>query len=319
MSKTAVPAKSQAAQTPAAPAQQRQPLALKKVLEDSIDRLEQALPRHLTPERVIQVVTTLNYRTPDLQKCDPSSILACVVQASTMGLELNPTFGEGYLIPRWNRNLGGLECTFMPGYRGLVKLARQSGGVAYAKAELVREGDLFEFGFDPELRFRHAPSLGPDRGNITRVYAVAKLASGDHLIEVMTVDEVEVIHERSESYRTAQKKKEPERGPWVTDWAEMAKKTVLKRLCKSLPMSVELAGAVEADNAFHGDEGISVRVPRPGRGVAGLSSRLGLGHDETPLPPQPSALYSEADEPVAVEETTPAEKEDDGWEEGVNC
>lgn len=254
------------------------PRKLVDFLESQSDRIARALPRHLTPERLIQVVSTITYRTPRLQQCPAESILAAVIQASTLGLDLAPALGEAYLIPRMDRDRGVMQCHFQPGYRGLAKLARNAGGCAYIKAMLVHEADIFAYRYTPDLEFEHVPHLAHDRGEVTHSYAVAKLPTGGHLIEVLTAEEVEAIHRRSESYLTAQRYGKPESGPWATDRGEMAKKVAVKRLCKSLPMSPELASAIDADDAEYRDPGPGRgRVhAAPRRGVAGLASRLGL-------------------------------------------
>ena len=72
------------------------------------------------------------------------------------------------------------------------------------------------------------------------MYAVAHLKDGGVQAEVMTLADINAIRKRSRS---------GDSGPWVTDFGEMARKTVIKRLCKSLPISVELATALEADSA----------------------------------------------------------------------
>lgn len=285
-----VPAPQQAPPPAVPPPPRKQPQVLKSMLEQAAQRLAEVLPKHLTPERMIHVVSTLNFRTPDLQDCDPRSILSAVMQSAALGLDLSPTMGEGYLIPRWNKNIGAKECHFQPGYRGLIKLARNSGAVVSIRADLVYASDVFRYRFTPELEFIHEPYLGPDRGEVTHVYAVAKLPSGEYQVEPMTRAEVESIRQRSQT---------PNAGPWRSDWGEMARKTPLKRLLKRFPMSVELADAVDADNAEYevpGSPGeVTARVA-PRRGLAGLSSRLQI--EEPALPPQPSRVYTEADDEV---------------------
>jgi recombination protein RecT len=285
-------------QTPAPPEPQQ---TIRDMLKKYVDRIEDVIPKHLTPDRMIALVSNIVYRTPRLQECDPFSIMSSVQQSSALGLDLMPTMGEAYLVPVWNKKLnngqGGYECQFRPGYRGLAKLARNTG-VIYVKSVLVHAKDVFIHEFDPDLVFRHAPIRGRDRGEVTEVYSVAKLPSADHLIEVMTTEEIEAIHRRSESYIFAQKTGKQEFGPWVSDWGEMAKKTPLKRLCKSLPMSPELAEAIEADNRDYVEPRSDTPLPeyrkRIGRGVAGLRQQLEL--DEPTLPPSPSRVYSEADD-----------------------
>jgi recombination protein RecT len=305
MTKPQTPARQQAPGPPAQAQVQEAappPKTIRDVLNQHVDRIATVLPKHMTPDRMIALVANIVYRTPRLQECDPFSIVSSVQQASALGLEMIPTMGEAYLVPVWNSKLnkdqGGYECQFRPGYRGLAKLARNTG-VIYVKSVLVHREDVFIHEYDPDLVFRHVPHRGKDRGEVTDVYSVAKLPSGDHLIEVMNTEEIEAIHRRSENYLYSQRAKKAEFGPWVSDWGEMARKTAVKRLCKSLPMSPELAEAIEADNRDYLDN------PRPntplpeyrkriGRGVAGLRAQLEL--DEPTLPPQATRTYSEADE-----------------------
>jgi recombination protein RecT len=286
-------------QAPVPPAPQAPP-RLRAVLEASADRIRATLPAHLTPERMTQVVTTLVYRTPKLQECDPHSVLAAVLQGAALGLDFAPGMNEAFLIPRWNSKARLVECQFQPGYQGLRKLAMQSGEVATIQARVVREGDVFQVLYAPELTFRHVPVFGQAGGHVTHVYAVARLRAGDHVIEVMDRAEVEAIRRRSQS---------ADAGPWVTDWDEMAKKTVIKRLCKSLPRSLELAEAIEADNREYDLGDVTPRQGAlAGRGAAGLAGRLGAPPAPEPEPEFAAGegvsrpVYSEDDDAQALAE-----------------
>lgn len=296
-----------------------QPQALKAVLEASLSRLAAALPKGLAPERWVQVVQALNFKTPKLQQCEPASILSAVLQGAALGLDFSPTMGEAYLIPRWNKNIGpmgrdgktpmgALECQFQPGYRGLAKLARNSGEVTSIQARIVREADDFDYGYRPELVLNHRPYIGDDCGEVVGVYAVARLASGEYMADWMTKKDVLKIQARSDAR---------ESGPWKNDWDEMAKKTVIKRLSKLLPMNTELATAIEADNReYEANINASQLAGTPQRGMAGLAGQLGL--EETPRPPSPSVLYTEADETSQEEPTevsqVPPPGAGDAWE-----
>lgn len=278
---------------------------LRKVLESGIDRIEQALPKHLTAERVLQVVTTMAYNTPKLAQCDPHSILACVVQASSLGLDLSPGMMEGFLIPRWNSKAGCNVCTFMPGYRGIVKLAMQSGEIAQIRSAVVHEQDEFTYLFDPDLVFRHKPALF-NKGQILGVYAIAsfKDPGTPPQPEFMSHEEIELVRGRSQS---------PNDGPWVTDWAEMARKTVLKRLCKSLPRSLErLNRVIEIDNAEY-------QILQPQAGGQGRPTRAQMiaaslgASGALPAPDQPEAVFSVEEpvqRPLATEEPPPDQEVD---------
>lgn len=213
-------------------------------LKKQISDLTKACPKHLTPERLIQVASVCLYRNPALQDCDPASLLTSVIQASSLGLDISPGMGEAYLIPRWNSKARCNEAQFQPGYRGLVKLARQAGGINYIQAEIVRKKDVFRAYRDPDWKIHHEPFYGKEGGSVTHVYAIAKLANSEYQIVVMSRDEVEDIRGRSQSANA---------GPWKTDWNEMAKKTCLKRLCKGLPTNADPAAAFALNEAIEHD------------------------------------------------------------------
>jgi recombination protein RecT len=204
-----------------------------------LDKLKAVLPSHLSPQKQVQVALTAIFRTPKLQECDPLSVANAMIQASELGLDLTPSLGEAYLIPRWNSKARVSECTFQPGYRGLVKLARQSGDVLDIQADTVCDADEFRHGRNPRPYLIHEPAMS-SRGQVVAVYAVAYLRSGIDSHAVMTVEEIEAIRKRSASSGN---------GPWVTDWSEMAKKTAVRRLVKMLPQSTQLQRAIEADEA----------------------------------------------------------------------
>lgn len=272
--------------TPARPMEDR----IKDALLRKADDLAKVLPRHMTPERMAQVVSAAVFRSPDLQKCSALSIASSVFQAAELGLDLAPALGEAYLIPRWNKHIGAKECTFLPGYKGLVKLARQSGEVASIQARVVREGEHFRLAYTPDLDLEHIPVIGSDMP-IVLVYAVAKLANGERLAEAMSFDEIEAVRKRSQS----------QGGPWSTDWAEMAKKTALRRLCKILPRSLELATAIELDEAEYRTE--VTPAPRPaGSRANAIADRIGAPALPPPEPEYDASegvrepLWSEADD-----------------------
>ena len=74
---------------------------------------------------------------------------------------------------------------------------------------------------------------------IETFYAVCQFKDGTKKYEVMSKKEVDDIRKRSRAGQS---------GPWVTDYEEMAKKTVFKRLSKWLPVTPDLEAAVEHDN-----------------------------------------------------------------------
>ena len=158
-----------------APAEQKQ-LTIKKLFDQSKGALAQVLPKHVTPERMLKVALTATSRNPDLLACKPMSLLRAVFQAGELGLEAGGLLGEGYLVPFKD------EVQFIPGYRGLIKLARQSGQLASIEARVVYELDAFELEYGLEPKLLHKPYLGGEnRGPLKFVYAIALLKDGGKL------------------------------------------------------------------------------------------------------------------------------------------
>lgn len=205
-------------------------MTLVDYLRSQKGRLAQALPKHLTAERLLNVVLTSIRTTPHLADCTPPSLVAAVMHCAALGVEPGP-LQHAYLIPYWNKRLGQYEAVFMLGYRGLIDLARRSGNIVSIAAHEVYESDVFELVYGTEERLIHKPAWAQRTGVPGLYYAIAHLVGGGYHMEVMTRADVEAIRQRSRA---------ADNGPWVTDFNEMAKKTVTRRLCKYLPLSVEV-------------------------------------------------------------------------------
>ncbi len=206
------------------------------LLNQMKDEIARCLPKHLTPDRMARIAMTELRKTPKLQECDPMSFIAAIMQASQLGLEPG-VLGSCYLIPFNNNKTGKVECTFMPGYRGFLDLARRSGQINSVVARAVYANDEFHYEFGLTENITHKPTMD-DRGDLVAVYAVALLKDGGHQFDVMSKREVDEIRKSSKSANS---------GPWVTHFDEMAKKTIVRRLFKWLPCSVEMQKAVSLD------------------------------------------------------------------------
>lgn len=229
-----------------------------------------ALPRvGITPDRFLRMALTAFNRDPKLYECDPQSVLACLVLAAQSGLSPSGISGECYLVPFRNGKTNKTDAQFIPGYRGLMKVARRSGEVTSIAAECVHKGDTFTYEFGTDGRIRHVPGLG-ERGEVSHVWALAKLKSGGEQFIVLTIDDVKKVQAQSKASQF---------GPWKTHWEEMAKKTAIRRLCKYLPLSdddmrlIELAGKEEAGVPQNIDvsEVIDVQASKPDPKAAGTN------------------------------------------------
>lgn len=205
--------------------------SIQSLLKKMEPQMALCLPKHLSPSRLARIALTCLRQNPKLQQCDPTTFIASIMQAAQLGLEPG-VLGQCYLIPYGN------ECQFMPGYRGLIDLARRSGNIVSIVARVVYENDLFNYEYGLQEKLEHKPALD-NKGKIIAFYAVAILKDGGHQFEIMSKNEVDKIRD---TYSKAKNK-----GPWVDNYEEMAKKTLIRRLFKWLPSSPEMQKAAMLD------------------------------------------------------------------------
>lgn len=202
--------------------------------EKAMDAIANALPEHLNAKKMARVVITAITRTPKLLDCNPMTVMNAVIEASQLGLMPDGVLGHGYIVPYKT------TAVFIPGYKGLLDLARRSGEIAWVQARLVFENDEFDYqyGMDPKLHHVPARVSAKEPGKFIAAYGIAKYKTGEFHFEVMHRDEIDDIRKRSRAGND---------GPWVTDYNEMARKTVIRRLCKFLPLNPEYQALVARD------------------------------------------------------------------------
>lgn len=245
------------------------------------DNFRRALPstvaKYLTPERIIKMTLSAISRSPQLLLCTRESILRSVMDASSLGLEPGGPLGQAYMVPFKNNKkdaqgnwIETMEAQLIIGYRGCIALARRSGEIQSVNANVIYSRDRFDVNLAESI-VEHRPYMPPmptpgeaeangmdpidlmHRGQAVAVYSVAHFVGGGRHVDFMTIGDVDRIRLRSKSHKN---------GPWVTDYDEMARKTVVRRAAKYWPLSTELAQAFEVD----GDDDVSVSpYGRPGR------------------------------------------------------
>lgn len=226
--------------------------SVRAAFEKMRPQFEMVLPKHLTAERLVRVALTACQQTPKLLDCDRQSLYAAVMRAATLGLEPDGVLGQAYLIP-----FGG-KVQFIPGYRGLIDLARRSGEVSNMIAREVCKNDEFTVDFSQEVPFTHKPKLEGDRGEVTHFWALARFKDGGFHWDYLTRQEVETIRNQSAGWQTAVKYGKQADSPWQKHFIEMGKKTAIRRIAKYLPMSVQKAALlndlVDAGKKFDHNE-----------------------------------------------------------------
>ena len=248
-------------------------------LEQRSDVIASLLPRGTDVDRFKRIVLQALNRNPQLKKCTPNSIVDAAAEAARLGLEPSGAIGGAHLVPYGN------TAQLIVDYRGLVELARRSGEIAAIDAAIVRQADHFHVRRGTEPAIDHVPDMEAaspadpaDEGNpVTHVYAVARLRNGQRQFDVMTRDEIERIRGRSRAGNA---------GPWRTDWHEMAKKTVLRRLSKTLPLTVEVRALIEMEDEAERTPVVVVEGGRTDRmgGLRGAMRQRAAALSSTPAP-----------------------------------
>jgi recombination protein RecT len=251
------------------------------------------LPKHMTAERFVRVALSALGRIPKLASCTPESVVKCMMTCSELGLE--PDGRRAHLIPY------GTECTLIVDYKGLVELAMRSGTVSSIFANIVCDADEFRY-LTGEIT--HAIDFRKPRGPMYAVYCIVAFKDGGKHTEVMTREDVDRIRARSKAGR---------QGPWVTDYDEMAKKTVFRRASKWVTLSPEVQDALDrqdADPAPTGSRlvgevsaGLLESGPEP---VAGEPAPIEIASERAQAAPEPSTPVQTPPEPSDAPQAAPA-------------
>lgn len=217
------------------------PQTVKDLIVGMKGQIEKALPSVLTPERFTRMVLTALSTNPQLKQCEPRSLLGAMMQAAQLGVEPNTPLGQAYLIPY--RNHGRLEAQFQLGCKGLIDLAYRSGVVTDISAHEVRANDTFDYELGLTPKLMHKPAL-KNRGDVILYYAVYHTKDGGYGFEVMSVEDV---REHMNKYSKAAGKGF---SPWQTNFDEMSKKTIIKKLLKYAPLKTEFVRAMATDETI---------------------------------------------------------------------
>lgn len=219
-----------------------------QLFESMKPAIAQAIPKHMTPDRLLRIATTAIKTTPKLKACTAESLLASVMQCAQLGLEPG-VLGHAYLIPYNNKKKDKngkeyweQEAQFQIGYKGLLDLVRRTGEISSIAAHAVHKNDVFEFEYGLNEKLKHIPKMEGDRGVVYLYYAYAKFKDGGYSFLVMGKPDIE--RHRDQYSKTANS------GPWKDQFDEMAKKTVIKALVKYMPISVELQNKVAMDETI---------------------------------------------------------------------
>lgn len=221
------------------------------LLQQRVDWFDKAAPDPSAPTGLQLVTDTLTAlaSVKRLNECDPRTIVGAVMTCAQLGLRVGGALGQAYVLPFWNAENRRREATFVLGYKGLVKLAMQSGEVRGLISRTVYEKELPKFRLswhEDRDELVHEPWLIDKPGQPVLYYSRALLAGGGYQLS-RPVNRAEMREHRNRYVKERS-------GPWFDDRGEpgdgfeaMAHKTVLKRLGRVLPLSASARQAIAAD------------------------------------------------------------------------
>lgn len=268
------------------------------------EAVRQVLPTHLKPDRFVRVALMAMTKTPLLNECDQASFFQGLLLLSQLGIE--PDGRRAHLIPFKNNKKGIYEVQVIVDYKGLVELITNTGLVSKIHADVVCENDIFEW--DTGEVKKHVIDWKEPRGQVYAAYAVVTFKDGSSKADCMSVEDIEAIRRRSRASTS---------GPWVTDWNEMAKKTVFRRCSKWVKLSPEQREAVEADDTQFDDHRFNpAKVITEAKGIFGTAKDLppavtpALMSTEDPLDEVPMDYPEPNEEPAPAPAPAPKAKKE---------
>lgn len=214
-------------------------------LEKMLPEIKKAVGKAMTPERFSRIALSLFNGNPVFWEADTTSFLSALMQSAQCGLEPNTVLGEAYVIPYKNTSKGIVEINFQVGYKGILKMAFNTGEYEAIYAHEVRKGDEFSYEYGLNKSLIHKPADVPSE-EITHYYAVYKLKNGGFDFVVWSRERVDQ-HAREFSKNYTYKGSVNKNSVWFKNFDSMAKKTVLIDVLKFAPKSVEMAKALDLD------------------------------------------------------------------------
>jgi recombination protein RecT len=209
---------------------QKQYTGIMALLDKNKHAIAEAAAKHLDVSRLTKLALSEMRKTPDLVQCVPASVVASVMQAAQLGLEIGGPLGRCYLVPYNNRKSGKKECQLILGYKGMIELALRSGMVETVEGYPVYEGDHFVYELGLDRKLEHKPSGEEESKKLTHAYAIIRFKGGGVLFTVLTRKAIDAIREGSPGKNQK---------PWVEHYAEMAVKSCIRRAFKFSPASTD--------------------------------------------------------------------------------
>ncbi|OMF54710.1 recombinase [Paenibacillus rhizosphaerae] len=218
-------------------------------LDSFLDAQHKAMPKGFNKTRFLQNSMSVLRDIEGLEQCDPKSVALVMLKGAFLGLDFFNK--ECYPVVY----AGKVE--FQTDYKGEVKLVKKysTKPVREIYAKLVRQGDDFSEEIVAGSQTINFKPLPFNNGEIVGAFAVVNYVDGTMQYDTMSTEEIEKI---KVNFSRKSKKTNEYSKAWVVTPGEMYKKTVLRRLCKTIDLdfdTIEQAQAFEdaADMDFNQD------------------------------------------------------------------
>ncbi len=222
------PSAASTAITAPAPVQDTPLTKLNRFLNSKTATLAKYAGKQVDPTSMIRLAMFHAGQDSKLAAADPASIYVGLLVCAQLGVEPSGLNGEAWLVPFKDSESKTTIVQVIVGYKGMIKQALRSGRVIDITAEVARVGDVFRVWRGTRNEIEHEPLIDGETEErpILAVYAVATYAGGAQKFEVMTAADIKKVRD------FATKRGE---SPAYKEWPEqMAKKAVIRRLCKTL-------------------------------------------------------------------------------------
>lgn len=211
-----------------------------KEIEKLQPEFQRAMPRGREAVQLVRDALTCLRTVSRLAECQPESVYGALMTCAQLGLRPNvPALGSAYLIPFWNGKEKVRQAQLVIGYQGIIDLAMRSDRLDSVIARTVFADDVWDVDYGLNDRLVHKPAMfregyveDPEKEpESIAYYSIAKYRGGGYAFFVMSKQQVD-RHRRRYS-------KQPDAGPWVSEFDAMGMKTTVRMLSKFMPKSTE--------------------------------------------------------------------------------
>lgn len=277
-------------------------LPQKNITEDVLVRINQfqqlgelRIPKDYSPENALKsaylILTDMvdSQKRPVLQSCTKESIANALLNMVVQGL--SPMKKQGAFIAYDGK------LSWQTEYHGNIALAKRYGGVKDVTANVIYEGDVFEYTIDPATGrkkiIRHDQKFeNIDINKIKGAYATLILEDGSNFVEIMNIAQI-----RTAWNQGAAKGNSPAHRNFAD---EMAKKTVISRACKLFISTSDDSSIIPDDAEVTQDVQAEVVSSRANRQVIDYNSEPEPAPTATaPAEPVYNTAASTAETPVS--------------------